>query len=88
MKAKHQTKNAMMHKLVFLAVGIAIAIIAAFSICATSQAKADEPVKNGDILNSRFLCSADSSVFHVRTYLESEKIIELEVTDKNTVKEI
>ena len=42
MNAKHQTKNAMMHKLVFLAVGIAIAIIAVFSICATSQAKANE----------------------------------------------
>ena len=42
MKAKHLTKNAMSHKLVFLAVGIAIAIIAAFSICAPSQAKAED----------------------------------------------
>ena len=61
MKAKHQTKNAMPHTLVFLAAAIAIAIIAAFSICATSQAKAEELVKNGDILNSRFLCSSDSA---------------------------
>ena len=41
MNAKHLTKNTMSYKLVFLAVGIAIAIIAAFSICATSQAKAE-----------------------------------------------
>ena len=42
MNAKHLTKNAMSRKLVFLAVGIALAIIAAFSICATTQAKADD----------------------------------------------
>ena len=42
MKPKHLIKNTMSHKLVFLAVGIALAIIAAFSICATTQAKADD----------------------------------------------
>ena len=45
MNAKHLTKNAMSHKLVFLAVGLALAIIAVFSICTTSQAKADESDK-------------------------------------------
>ena len=42
MNAKHLTKNALSRKLVFLAAAIAIAIVAAFSICATSQAKAEE----------------------------------------------
>ena len=46
MNAKHLTKNTMSHKLVFLAAGIALAIIAAFSICATSQAKAETNVSN------------------------------------------
>ena len=51
MNAKHLTKNAMSRKLVFLAVGIAIAIIAAFSICATSQAKANDTGLNNGINN-------------------------------------
>ena len=51
MNAKHLTKNAMSHKLVFLAVGIAIAIITAFSICATSQAKASVNKQSNDICN-------------------------------------
>ena len=85
MTAKHLTKNAMMHKLVFLAVGIAIAIIAAFSICATSQAKADEPVKNDEIINSKFLSSADSSKFFVNY---DGYYNELEFTDKKTIGEI
>ena len=50
MKPKHLTKNAMSHKLVFLAVGIAIAIIAAFSICATSQAKAGTNESEGSLI--------------------------------------
>ena len=51
MNAKHLTKNAMSHKLVFLAAAIAIAIIAAFSICATSQAKANDIGLNNSINN-------------------------------------
>ena len=50
MNAKHVSKNAMSHKLVFLAVGIAIAISAAFSICATSQAKAETNETNGSLI--------------------------------------
>ena len=46
MNAKHLTKNAISRKFVFLAVGIAIAIIAAFSICVTSQAKAETNNQN------------------------------------------
>ena len=85
MNAKHLTKSAKSHKLVFLAVSIAIAIIAAFSICATSQAKADEPVKNDEIINSKFLSSADSSKF----FVDYDGFYgELEFTDKKTIKEI
>ena len=40
MNAKHLTKNAISHKLVFLAAAIVIALIVAFSICATNEAKA------------------------------------------------
>ena len=48
MSAKHLTKNAISHKLVFLAAVIALAIIAAFSICATSQARAETNAANDD----------------------------------------
>ena len=50
MNAKH-LKNAMSHKLVFLVATIAIAIVTAFSICATSQAlaKTDGTATNGDV---------------------------------------
>ena len=48
MNAKHLTKNAMSHKLVFLAVGIAIAIIAAFSICVTKSANASIDQENAN----------------------------------------
>ena len=40
----------MSHKLVFLAVGIAIAIIAAFSICTTSEARAETNEINGSLI--------------------------------------
>ena len=49
MTAKH-FKNTFSYKLVFLAVGIAIAIIAAFSICTTSQAKAETNETNGSLI--------------------------------------
>ena len=67
MNAKHLTKNAMSRKLVFLAAGIALAIIAAFSICATSQAKADDNVANDSIVDSKFYSKIESSKTRIYT---------------------
>ena len=49
MTAKH-FKNTFSYKLVFLAAAIAIAIIAAFSICATSEARAETNEINGSLI--------------------------------------
>ena len=51
MNAKHLSKFSISKKLVLFGAIIAIAIVAAFSICATNLANADVMESNGDLSN-------------------------------------
>ena len=51
MTAKHLTKNTILHKFVFLAAIVAVAMTAAFFICATSQANAETQEGNQAVTN-------------------------------------
>lgn len=87
MTAKHLTKNAISHKIVILAVSIAIAIAAVFSISATNQAKAGEPIKNDSILNSKFYSSVPSEKYYYKD--EDEEVYESDdLKDGETIKDM
>lgn len=63
MNAKHLSKFSISKKFSLFGAIIAIAIVAAFSICATNQARADEPEKNDYAENSQFFSSVESIAF-------------------------